>query len=172
MKSKNESGRHNKKIKAFLIIMILAIIVGATIYIKSHKKENIEDKTNNHISTEEMKEQAPLIDMNNTENAKIENGEKVNLSENLKKEKKISGLKITNIKLHTESGISYFNAIVENISEKDYAGGIVNLKFKKSDDSVLANVEASIPAIKVKGKGLINASTTADIVNAADVELE
>ena len=157
-------------IKIINLLIIIFVIVGIAIYVSNGiKKKEPENKSYNN--TEEMKEKAPLIDMKNTDNAKIENGEKVNVSDNLKKDKELNGLKITNITLKTESGISKFTATVENTLEEDFTKKIVNLKFKKSDGSDLANVETIIPTIKAKQTGKISASTTADIANADDVGL-
>ena len=155
-----------------IIIIVIAIIVGFIIYkiAKRNNSKNIIEGT--YISTEQMKEQAPLIDMTNVENAEIQNGEKINTSKKLEEGKEISGLIITNIKLYTQSGISNFYATVENKTGKDFKGGIVNLKFINNDGSILANVEAVLPSIKAKSSATINASTTKDIINASDVEIE
>ncbi|MBQ9313663.1 MAG: hypothetical protein IJ220_01480 [Clostridia bacterium] len=164
-----------KELILLVVIIIVVTIVGAVLYINSKKNSsNIREGeyTINHSSTEVMKNQAPLIDMNNTENVKIQNGEKVNSSEYLRKDKELFGLKITNIRLYTKNGLSNFNATVENTTEEDFEGRIVNLIFKKNDGSILTNVEAVIPSIKAKGSTTINASTTEDITNALDVEIE
>lgn len=171
---KNKSEKTNKCLILLCIIIAIAIIVGAILYCNSNKNDSkisVKEQILNHTSTEDMKEQAPLINMNNTENAKIQNGEKLNSSEKLKEDKILPGLKITNIKLHTESGLSNFYATVENTTEEEVKGGIVNLIFKKSDGSTLTNMEAMIPTIKANGSVTINASTTEDIANAYDVEI-
>lgn len=174
----NMDERIKKANKIFLIIIVIiliAVIIGVLtcIIIEKNNNENgLGKEGKNYTSTLDMKEQAPLINMDNKENAKIEQGEKINSSQSLQEEKTVSGLKLTNIKLHTEKGLSYFNATVENTTQEDFEKKAVNLKFKKSNGSVLANVGAVIPTIKAGGKGTINASTTQDIANASDVEIE
>ena len=171
---------NNKEIIA-LIMILIAIILGVIIYqvkTKEFKKSEPYPNTTEETTetqqktTEEMKDKVPLIDMNNKENVQIKNGEKVNISEEIEKEREISGLKITDIQLRTKSGVSNFTATVENASGEDFAGRVVVLKFKKSDGSSLADVEAWIPAIKAGETNTINASTTIDVVNASDVEIE
>ena len=161
-----------KSLVLLIIIIVIATIVGFIIYkiAKRNNSKNIIEGT--YISTEQMKEKAPLIDMNNLENAEIQNGEKINSSKKLEESKEISGIIITNIKLYTESGISNFYAIAKNNTGEDFKGGIVNLKFKNNDGSILASVEAILPPIKAKNSATINTSTAQDIVNASDVEIE
>ena len=50
--------------------------------------------------------------MNNTENAKVENGVKENTSSKLVEEKSYSGMTIKDIKLKTEDGISKLTAAI------------------------------------------------------------
>ena len=165
----------NKIFLIIIVIILIAVIIGVVtcIIIEKNNNENgLGKEGKKYTSTLDMKEQAPLINMSNKENAEIEQGEKINSSQSLQEEKTVSGLKLTNIKLHTEKGLSYFNATVENTTQEDFEKKAVTLKFKKSNGKVLANVGAVIPTIKAGGKGIINASTTQDIVNAIDVEIE
>lgn len=173
MHDKNE--KENKRLKKVLVITIIAIVLCVAIFVvldKKNIKEHEEEQPKEYSSTLDMKEHAPLINMDNKENAKIENGEKINSSKTLQKNKTVSGLKLTKIQIHTEKGLSYFNATVKNTTKEDFERKAIYLKFKKSDGSVLAKVGAVIPTIKAGGKGTINASTTQDIANANDFEIE
>ena len=154
-----------------IIIVALVIIVGISVYIINNNSKKGEYNNSDVKTTEDLKEHESLIDMKNTENVKIKDGEKVNTSEKLTKDKEFSGLKVTDIKLQTKKGVSNFTATIENSSKEEYKGGIVTLTFKKSDGTDLAKVEAMIPAIKAGEKNTINASTTADVVNASNVEI-
>ncbi|MBQ9313664.1 MAG: hypothetical protein IJ220_01485 [Clostridia bacterium] len=162
-------------IAIILVILIIAIAVGVGIYLNKKSKDNTQSSNNTtenqveELNSANMADQAPLIDMTNTQNVKISNGEKINISSKVAEEKEIAGLKITNIKLQTDKGISTFTAIVKNISETDFVGGTFELNFLKGDSSTLERLETFIPAIKVGKTTTINASTTADIVNASDV---
>ena len=110
--------------------------------------------------------------MNNTENAKIENGVKENTSENISKDRKLGNLSITDIKLSAQDGVTSFTATVKNDSNKDFAGGIVKISFTNKDGSNYAELEAYIPEIVAGGTNAINAGTTADIANAYDFTME
>ena len=153
-----------------------------TKFIKNKKKEGKtgviiyknNSKVNNNQSgqQENQDETASLIDMNNTENAKIESGVKENTSENISKDRKLGNLSITDIKLSAQDGVTSFTATVKNDSNKDFAGGIVKISFTNKDGSNYAELEAYIPEIVAGGTNAINAGTTADIANAYDFTME
>lgn len=113
-----------------------------------------------------------LIDLNNTENAKITEGTKQNTSSKLAEEKTYKGMKIKNIKLVAEGGITRFTAKVENTTSSDYEGGGVTIIFKNSDGSEYARLEGILPAIGSGESNEIDAATTADIANAYDFTIE
>lgn len=185
---KNIFEKINKGWVIVIIVLILVIAVAVSFIIYNNSKKNgssinlgteiinntstgEEEPIKENASTEELKEKAPLMNMEDTDNVEFQNGEKINSSNNLRKDKEIEGLKITKISLHTEKGLSNFDATVENTTEEDFQGKIVKLIFKKNGE-VIGEVEALIPTIKVNGTTTINVSTTKDIVNANDVVIE
>ena len=160
------------KKKAIIIISIVAIlliiaIIGGYVFEKNKGKGNLS-------SENEIKGTETLVpvDMNNLENAKIEDKEKVNTSEEIMKEREVGNLKLTNIVLKTDDNTSLFTADVENTSEEDYAGGELRLRFQDNSGNNFAILEASVPPIKSKGKSQIAVKTTADIVYAKDFSVE
>ena len=179
----------NKVVLLVSIIVIVILIITFILVFNNAKKngfntnsegqkvnhpstEDITEKVLNNTSTEELKDVAPLINMNDTQNVVMRNGEKVNSSEKLKEEKEVAGLKISNIVLQTRSGISVFNATVENTTDEDFEKRTVNLQFQQNDGISYITVKAKIPFIKAKGSATINTSTTKDIVNSYDVKFE
>lgn len=168
MKDKKVKRKFNKKIIIFLVIILIVIlaIVGMVI-----SKQNTDNKQPEQQQETEQ-DSLSLIDMKNTENAKIENGVKENTSENISKDRKLENLSITDIKLVAQDGVTAFTATVKNDSEKVFAGGIVKITFTNKDGSKYAELEASIPEIVAGGTNAINAGTTADIANAYDFTIE
>lgn len=168
MQKFKENKKMNKKgIITIIAILVILLIIGVIIY-----KNNSKVNNNQSGQQENQDETASLIDMNNTENAKIENGVKENTSENIAKDRKLENLSITNIKLIAQGGVTAFTATVKNDSTKDFAGGIVKITFTNKDGSNYAELEASIPEIVAGGTNAINAGTTADIANAYDFTME
>ena len=167
MKEKQKIRKSNSKgIILLIAIIIIAIIVVGTIIYQNNKNTQQEQQQ------ETEQDSLSLIDMNNTENAKIESGVKENTSENISKDRKLGNLSITDIKLSAQDGVTSFTATVKNDSNKDFAGGIVKISFTNKDGSNYAELEAYIPEIVAGGTNAINAGTTADIANAYDFTME
>lgn len=167
MKEKQKIKKSNSKgIILLIAIIIIAIIVVGTIIYQNNKNTQQEQQQ------ETEQDSLSLIDMNNTENAKIESGVKENTSENISKDRKLGNLSITDIKLSAQDGVTSFTATVKNDSNKDFAGGIVKISFTNKDGSNYAELEAYIPEIVAGGTNAINAGTTADIANAYDFTIE
>lgn len=171
MQKSKENKKMNKKgiitIIISILVILLIIVTGVIIY-----KNNSKVNNNQSGQQENQDETESLIDMNNTENAKIENGVKENTSENISKDRKLGNLSITDIKLSAQDGVTSFTATVKNDSNKDFAGGIVKISFTNKDGSNYAELEAYIPEIVAGGTNAINAGTTADITNAYDFTME
>lgn len=157
----------NFKIIAIVIAIFIIIILGVILYKNKTKQEQNE---NQQETTEQ--ERIGLIDMNNTENAKIENGIKQNTSENILKDRNLNGIEITEIQLNAQEGISHFTATVKNNTSKDFAGGVAKITFTNKDGNTYAELEVYIPEMKTEATNSIDASTTADIANAYNFSIE
>lgn len=159
----------NFKIIAIVISIFIIIILGVILY-KNKTKTKQEQNENQQETTEQ--ERIGLIDMNNTENAKIENGIKQNTSENILKDRNLNGIEITEIQLNAQEGISHFTATVKNKTSKDFAGGVAKITFTNKDGNTYAELEVYIPEMKTEATNSIDASTTADIANAYNFSIE
>lgn len=167
----------NKGIPIYRIIILIAVILIIVLigYMVNKNKGQEGTSKNNQQQTAEQGEQVSevsLIDMNNTENAKVEEGIKENTSKKLLEEKEYKGLKIKNIELKAEGGISKLTATIENKSGEDYNGEKVNIVFENKDGTEYARLEAVIPAVDNKKTNEIDAGTTADIANAYNFKIE
>ena len=181
-KSVNKNKSKKRTNRPLILLIIVAIIaVGVTYWLKVIKDNNDAKQNNNNSGTsttqEEQaevpeQEEGVLIDMNNTTNAKVENGEKVNTSSELYTEKTFQGMAIKDINLKTENYISTFTATVENNSGADYAGGKITIVFTNQDGSEYYKLNTILPQIKNGETNEISAQTTADIINAYNFSIE
>lgn len=164
----------NKKIVIIsLLLIIILIIIGVVVIknINTTKKQNNENKE--LYNEEESNTPVPAIDMNNTENAKIEDGVKQNTSENILKDRNLNGISITEIQLNAaQDGLSHFTATVQNNTSNDFSGGVAKITFTNQDGSLYAELEVYIPEMKAGTTNAIDAATTADIANAYDFSIE
>ena len=175
MPKKQKNINKNKKILiAIFLIIILIIIITYTLIPKTNKKENT-NKVENNQTEQEVEQEMPeysLIDMNNTENAKINGGSKENTSVKLAEEKTYKGMKVKNIKLIAEGGVTRLTATVENTTTTNYEGGGITIIFIKEDGTEYARLEGVLPAIDSGKTNELDAGTTADIANAYDFRIE
>ncbi len=160
-KIQNNSKKRSKIVMTIMVIAMIMIIIGIVYYInKSNKKEY-----------KEIAEHS-LINMNNTENAEIKEGKKQNTSKKLSEEKEYKGLKIKNIKLIAEGGITKLTAEAENKSKENFKGGKITVVFLNNEGKEISRLETILPSIEIGKIGEIDAGTTADIANAYDLVIE
>lgn len=159
-----------------IILLVIIIVVCVIIFKKDNIQEKIKEIGKNTIEeSQEIEQEMPeysLIDMNNTENAKIEGGTKENTSSKLAEEKKYKGMTIKNIKLVAEGGVTRLTATVENTTKNNYEGGGITIIFTNADGSEYARLEGVLPAIDSGKSNELDAGTTADIANAYDFIIE
>lgn len=162
--------------KRFIIVaIVIAIaIISISIYFITTQKLFTSTKKVEDNSLEERQSQGKysLIDMNNTDNVKIVGDVKENNSTVLLTEKTLLGLKISNIRLAAENGLTNFTADVENISGEDFTERTIFIVFKNEDGSEYARLESYLPDIKIGGTSKIDASITNDLSNAYDFVIE
>ena len=184
-KKSSVSNKKEKKVisrnKLFLIVIVIVIIlcfvIGAIVLnTKDDSKLGDDGKVDNSQGDSGdgtiVDGSAGTIDLNNKENATVNNGVKENISEKLKEDQTFSGMKITNVVLKAEGGISSFTATVENISGNDFKAQGIVIKFVNKDGSTYTDLEGIIGDVKAGETTRIDASTTADIINAYDFSIE
>lgn len=164
-----------KRLEVIVAIVVVVVLLGIGIYLLVGNKSTKSNEGTENILQEqkgENQEGYSLIDMNNTENVKIENGVKENTSSTLLTEKTLLGLKVSNIRLVAENGMTNFTADVKNTSSTDFLEREITIVFKRKDGSELARLRGQLPDIKTGETNRIDASTTADMTNAYDFVIE
>ena len=173
MKEKKEKNEFEAKLPIVFLIIVL-IIIG--IFVGKKLISNRGNETQNQTEKDNLslilgnEQYAGQFDANNMENAKIIEGSKVNTSSNLLKEREVSGLKLTDIDLKAQDGISNFTATV--INDKDFEGGVGTITFVDKNGSRIEELQVNIPRIKAGNKSNINTGTTSDITNAYDFKID
>lgn len=108
---------------------------------------------------------------NEKKNTIINETKEVNVSENLKQEKMVANLKITDIMLEREETTTKFMAIVHNNTEYKFAGSDALVKFLNEDGSIYYELYIYIPEINSNDIGEINTALPEDITSAYDFEI-
>jgi len=154
----------NKRIIILSVIVIAIIIIGIIVFMnKNNIKESIwKQETAQHS----------LINMNNTENAEVKEGKKENISTKLAEEKTYKNMKIKDIKLIAEGGITKLSATVENTTEENNEDRNITIVFLDEEGNEISKLNTMLPAINAKESIKIDAQTTSDLANAYDFRIE
>lgn len=167
MNEKNDENTNNKgfnkKISIIVGIVLAIIIISCSIVFFIKKVQ--ENKVGEYQGT-------GLIDLNNKENVKIEDNQKINISEELKKEKQVKGIVVKDIQLKTQSNMTNLVATVQNVSSEVFEAKEVSIVFKNQDDSEFAIVKGYIDTMEPGGTATLNTYTMADVANAYDFEIQ
>lgn len=162
-----------KKAIFILGIFLLILIIGLFLFQKrEHKPTNKPPEVNQNQRIDEKEEKIVSIDMLNSDNVKIEDQKKINISENIKKEIIYENILISNIQLYATQDLSYFKAAVKNNSAINFEGKVVTLSFQNKEGQEYSTMEIYIPEMTANGTNVINASTTKDISNAYSIKIK
>ena len=161
-----------KKKKILLIITILIILTVVVIIL--YRKNNVNNDINENKSQDEEKivSYGGDIDMTNSENVKITENKKINISDKLSEDKKFEDLDITNITMVAENGASIFKAKVANNTDKDFKQKKVTLIFLDKNEKEIFQIGAIIPDILSGHSNEIKCVSMNDITNAYDFKIE
>lgn len=146
---------------AFLVCIVAVALIVVLLFMGASKNNN------NPAGNEENKDQA-----NNSVTEefvqKQENGEKVNISEQLKTTKTVAGVELTNIRLVENGGLSQLVADAKNTTGSTIEELDIVITAIDKNGNALAEFEASIYALAPGKTTRLQAGITSDIANAYD----
>lgn len=148
----------SKEKKMLLILIIVAIIIIAIVWFATRgKKENKEEVETNQIKEEFVQVQ--------------EDGTKVNISNKLKEEKELDGLKIGNIQLTEKEGQLTLIANVTNTTAKDVDAFLIDIILYDKEGKEIDTVLGFVSPVKAGQTVELNAGITEDYANAYDFKV-
>ena len=112
------------------------------------------------------------IDINNLENAKIENGLKINTSKKIKEEKEFNGIVFSNVELKSEKGESVFTALITNNTSKKYENLFLKANFVDKKGNKLNEIIICVPDFNPNDSKSVTSTLTDDIINAYNYTIE
>ena len=98
----------------------------------------------------------------------MEDGSKLNVSEELQKTKTIGNLKVSNIQLKETNGITTLLADVENTGKEESKEKILQIQVIDKNGKEITTIRCPIDSVKPGEKVQLNTSITANIANAYD----
>lgn len=145
--------------KVLLITVLIGVVIIVGLLLWRNKGDNSQNKG----------EIQNLSDGQYTQ--QLQDGGKVNISQELKKTKKLDELEITNIQLKEIGGITNLLADVQNKSEKQVESKKVKVEILNKSGEVITTLKGRIDSIPAGGKVQLNMAVTADVANAYDFKI-
>ena len=156
MKERRKQNQNEKGITLITIVVAVIIVIMLVIIITSHfkKKNKVEEGGQVGVETEAEYTQT------------LADGSKINTSEELKKDKKLNGLELSNIQLKEKGGITTLLADVTNTTNTAVQEKIIKIDILDRQGQIITTIKGPIDGIPAGGTVKLNTSVTADISNA------
>ncbi len=153
-----------KKNEKRMILILLIVLVIAIVLFAISKNTNNEEKN----ITENVAEENNIVE----EHVQIlEDGTKLNISEQLKKEKQVGVYKFENIQLTEQDSQTVLLADVTNTSEKETDVQIVDVTLLDKNGQEIITVGGIIEGLTPGEKTQFNTSMTLDYANTYDFKI-
>lgn len=164
-----------KKINIILIIIIFIMLI--LIINKVNKQEIIENyKLESGISEENLRyelEREILYNEKSNYSEFNEQGERVNTSEEIKKEQILKdGLIVKDYKISYKDNLSQITAIIHNSTETEKGGYFANLVFYNDENKEISTLKVYLNKIKPGQETKIVTSVTLDVSDAYRCEIK
>ena len=148
-----------------IIIGIMVIILLGVLIFRQGGEE--EQKPENNVSQES---QEPTNTEKYTE--VLEDGTKLNVSEDFNKAKEYNGLEIGNIQYTQRNGVTVLLADVKNTGNTKHEVEVVKITIIGENGETITEIKPIIGEIEAGETIKLNASITADVTNAKDFKIE
>lgn len=150
--------KENKN-KGIIIGVILVIIIAIVVAVIMLNRNNNAEEVNTNLEEESYTKQ-------------LEDGSKLNISEEFNETKMYNGLKITNIQFTEKNGMSVLLADVENTATTDHQVELVKITILGKNGEEIAQINSVIGDIAAGEQIKLNTSITADVTDAKDFKIE
>ena len=156
-----------KKVVFTLIgIMVVILIIAVCINIFTKGKENTDKTQNNGVTSENVQNKEKYI-------TTLNDGTKLNNSEDLKKAKKYKDIEITGIQITKNNiGNTVILANVKNTASTDFERETVKLTLIGENGETIVELKAIMPNIKAGETEQFDHTITADFANIKNFNLE
>lgn len=150
--------RKNEKKTLLITIIVGVIIIGGLILWTNSRKAKPTSGNETNTNTEEFVEV-------------LEDGSKLNKSEEFSKTKKLDGLEIRDIQFREIGGITTLLATVENKSGKAVEKRWIKVDVLDKSGNTITTVRGIINAMNAGETTQLNMGVTADVANAYDFKV-
>lgn len=149
------------------LVAILSIIIAFGVSQKDKDKANKENQNNMQIELQE----GSKIDVKNLENAKIENGMKVNNSPKAQEEKIVENLKYSEFSMDSKNGESNFRVRVTNVGKEKTEEQYVKVTCLDVNGNSIGEIYLLVSELKPGESISATANIADDYINLYDYEI-
>lgn len=150
--------------KRWIVLLVAVVIIAIVFFVviigvdKANKEE--QNTTTNETTNEEKYTE------------QLEDGTKLNTSEEFNSSKKYGNLEISNVQYTSKNGMSVLLADVKNNGTTVHEKEIVKITILGDNEEVITEIKPVIGKIEPGETIKLNASVTADVANARDYKIE
>ena len=150
--------KKNEKRMILVLVIITIIAIIALVIMNKGKKET---PTNSNSTTEQSAPKEEFVDV-------LEDGTKLNKSEQLKKAKKLEGLDITDFQLTESDNQTVLLGTITNNTTTQQGGYVADITILNKQGKEMVTVKSYIAPLEPGQSTQLNTSMTLDYANAYD----
>lgn len=155
----------NSNEKRWIVLLVAVIIIAIVLIVAIVGMNDSENQAINDGQNEvQMNEESYTT--------QLDDGTKINTSEEMSKMKTYKNLEISNIQFTEKNGMSVLLADVTNKGNTTHEEEVVKITILGENNEEIAVIHPSIEEIEPGGTAKINASISADVTNAKDFVIE
>ncbi len=151
------------------VVVILSIIIAFGVNQKDNAKGNANEENQNNMQIK--LQEGSKIDVKNLENAKIENGMKVNNSPKAKEEKIVENLKYSEFSMDSKNGESNFRVRVTNVGKEKTEEQYVKITCLDVNENSIGEIYLLVSELKPGESISATANIADDYINLYDYEI-
>lgn len=163
--------KKQRKTLIWMIIVFIIVIITVILVLtkKSGEVEKVGKDESNETNITEVTKVAKATEEKYVE--VLENGSKLNTSEELHKEKEVSGLVLTGINLQETGGITKLTAQVQNNTGSAVEEKMISIEVLNKQGGKITTLKGIIGKMEVGGTAVLDISVTRDISDAYDFRI-
>ena len=154
----------NSNEKKWIVLLVAVVVIAVVLFVVLGMGNKEEGQVQQGEQEEMVNEEKYVTELND--------GTKVNTSEDLKQVKRYNDLEISNIQYTSKDGKTVLLADVKNVGSTTHEPEIVRLTVLGENGEVITEAKPAIERIEPGETKQINASISADVANAKDIRIE
>jgi len=156
--------KKNEKI-IISILIIITLLMTIIFFVRNRNEEVNEPENENNIESENTVVKEEFVQV-------LDDGTKLNISDELEKVKNIDGIEISNIQLTHKDGLTVLLADIKNNTGKKTSLKKIDVTLLDKEGKELAKISGLIEEMEIDGTTQLNTVVTSDYANVYDFKVD